>query len=166
MPSPETFTIKPIADLLSRYLVGRTSIVDPFSRASKLAHYSNDLSKDFGGGLDAVEYLARLQDSGVRCDALLLDPPYSPRQMSECYQSVGMKLGMKQSQTAALYKACKDRMTEIATPDAIAITFGWSSVGFGLARGWEQVEILLVCHGGAHNDTICVVERRKEGKND
>lgn len=160
MPSHETFKIKPIAELLERHLAGKKSIVDPFSRASRLAHHSNDLSKEFGGGVDAVAYLTSLHGKGVQCDALLLDPPYSPRQMSECYQSVGMKLGMKQSQTASLYKACKDMMTKLATPDAIAITFGWSSVGFGLTRGWEQVEILLVCHGGAHNDTICVVEKR------
>ena len=25
---------------------------------------------------------------------------------------------------------------------------------------FEQIEILLVCHGAGHNDTICVVERK------
>jgi len=26
--------------------------------------------------------------------------------------------------------------------------------------GFEQTEIVLVCHGGNHNDTICVAERK------
>jgi hypothetical protein len=43
----------------------------------------------------------------------------------------------------------------------IALSFGWSSVGFGKNRGWRMIEILLVCHGGAHNDTICVAEVKR-----
>lgn len=31
----------------------------------------------------------------------------------------------------------------------------------GKKHGFEQIEILLVCHGAAHNDTICVAERRE-----
>ena len=30
----------------------------------------------------------------------------------------------------------------------------------GNKRGYEIIEILLVSHGSAHNDTICVVERK------
>ena len=31
----------------------------------------------------------------------------------------------------------------------------------GLNRGYKKVEIMLVAHGGWHNDTICVVERKQ-----
>ncbi len=31
----------------------------------------------------------------------------------------------------------------------------------GITRGFTIEEILLVAHGGVHNDTICVVERKK-----
>lgn len=41
-----------------------------------------------------------------------------------------------------------------------AICFGWNSVGFGKQRGFEIIEILLICHGGHHNDTIVTVERK------
>lgn len=37
---------------------------------------------------------------------------------------------------------------------------GWNSAGFGKVRGYVFEEILLVAHGGAHNDTIVTVERR------
>ena len=42
------------------------------------------------------------------------------------------------------------------------MSFGWNSSGFGNTRGYVVEEILLVAHGGAHNDTICVVERKPE----
>lgn len=35
----------------------------------------------------------------------------------------------------------------------------------GKERGFEILEILLVCHGGAHNDTICLAERRIPAEN-
>ena len=40
------------------------------------------------------------------------------------------------------------------------ISFGWNSNGMGKNRGFEIVEILLVAHGGHHNDTIVTVEKR------
>ena len=45
-------------------------------------------------------------------------------------------------------------------PEGIAICFGWNSMGFGLKRGYELLEVLMVPHGGAHNDTIVTVERK------
>ena len=160
MPNADTFLIPPITGLLARWLTGRTSIVDPFARRSKLAHHRNDLNPACGQpyALEAEVFLDQLGAEGVVADALLLDPPYSPRQMSEAYQQVGLNKGMGASQNARLYSACKDRMTKIAAPDCIALTFGWNSNGFGLKRGWRLVEVLMVAHGGAHNDTICTVE--------
>ena len=38
---------------------------------------------------------------------------------------------------------------------------GWYSGGIGKSNGFEQVKILLVAHGGNHNDTICTVEIKK-----
>jgi hypothetical protein len=41
--------------------------------------------------------------------------------------------------------------------------FGWNSSGIGIKRGFELIEVLLVCHGGSHNDTIVTVERKIKG---
>ena len=38
------------------------------------------------------------------------------------------------------------------------ITFGWNSGGIGKKYGFEIKKILLVAHGGWHNDTICTLE--------
>jgi hypothetical protein len=45
----------------------------------------------------------------------------------------------------------------------IVLSFGWNSIGFGKGRGYKLVEIMLVCHGSAHNDTICIAEQKMQG---
>lgn len=44
------------------------------------------------------------------------------------------------------------------------LSFGWDSNGFGVTRGFELTEMLIVCHGAGHNDTICTVERKTESR--
>jgi len=44
--------------------------------------------------------------------------------------------------------------------DGIVVSFGWNSGGIGKKYGFEIEEILLVPHGGSHNDTIVTVERK------
>lgn len=108
--------------------------------------------------MDAIEFLAEL--NGTQVGAVLFDPPYSPRQIAECYQQVGRPCGTKDTQNARIYKEVKDGLDKILRPGGIAICCGWNSMGFGLNRGYELLEILLVPHGAAHNDTIVTVERK------
>ena len=42
--------------------------------------------------------------------------------------------------------------------DGIALSCGWNSGGIGKTNGFKLIEILLVPHGGIHNDTIVTVE--------
>jgi len=49
----------------------------------------------------------------------------------------------------------------LLTQDAVVLSFGWNSAGMGVKRGFELVECLICCHGSAHNDTICIAERRE-----
>ena len=85
MPSPYTFSIAPISELLDRYLTDKEVIVDPFAGNSRRATISNDLRE----GQEASLFLDSLTD--VAADAVLFDPPYSPRQISEAYKSVGAR---------------------------------------------------------------------------
>ena len=45
--------------------------------------------------------------------------------------------------------------------DGVVITCGWNSSGIGNVNGFRIVEILLVHHGGWHNDTIITVEKKE-----
>ncbi len=159
MPSPSTFSIPPITQFVSRWLTGCSIIVDPFARDSRIGTLTNDLNPAMPTDyhLDAIEFCGAI---GVVADAVLFDPPYSPRQISECYQRVGRAVTSKDTQNARLYKSVRDGLDKLLRPGGVALSFGWNSGGFGKTRGYVMEEILLVAHGGAHNDTICVAERK------
>lgn len=161
MPSPDTFSIGPISDLLDRWLKRGWVIVDPFGRASQRGTLRNDLDPTMPTQyhMEAGDFCEQM--AGVKADAVLFDPPYSPRQISESYKAVGLAVGTKETQNARLYKRVKDGLHPMLGVGGIAICCGWNSSGFGKERGYELLEILLVAHGGAHNDTIVTVERRR-----
>lgn len=58
-------------------------------------------------------------------------------------------------------------MVEIARvikPNGLCLSFGWSTNGLGKKRGFEIIEILLVAHGGNHNDTIVTIEKKVQNQ--
>lgn len=67
---------------------------------------------------------------------------------------------MAETQSAVLYQRVRNLMAPVLTDDATVLSFGWNTTGMGDGRGWEIIEILLVAHGGAHNDTLCMAERK------
>lgn len=139
MPNSRTFQIKPIAEIIEKYKKEGTWI-EPFPYP-----YSKD----------ALEYMAEFKDASI--DGCLFDPPYSPRQLKECYESQGMVLHDTKS---SVWKSWKDEIARIIKPQGLCLSFGWSTNGLGKERGFEIIEILLVAHGGNHNDTIVVVEKK------
>lgn len=157
MPSRSTFSIPPIAELLDRYVGGIS--VDPFCGESTRATFANDLASD--EGMEASVWLDLLLQRGVRADVVLFDPPYSPRQIMEVYKSVGFAVGRRETQNARLYKAVRAKLHRLLRPGGIAISCGWNSNGFGLTLGYEKIELLVTAHGGAHNDTLTLVERKR-----
>lgn len=161
MPNRATFDIKPIAEFIGRYISG--AWIDPFARNSRfndLCTATNDLSPEAKTThhLEALDFLTSFDDDSV--DGVLFDPPYSPRQISECYKGLGRSVHMSDTQSS-FYSKRKDAAAAVIKPGGTALSFGWNSSGFGMSRGFEIVEILIVAHGGAHNDTICVAETKK-----
>lgn len=166
MPSPNTFSIPPIAEFVARWKPVLCVSVDPFARDSRSATYTNDLNPSTSATwhMEAEDFCIEMNRIGVSADCVLFDPPYSPRQISEVYESIGRKATTADTQNARLYKSVRDGLDLILRPGGIALSFGWNSAGFGKSRGYEIEEILLVAHGGAHNDTICVAERKIAGR--
>jgi hypothetical protein len=162
MPSADTFSVPPIGDFVKRYLRESKVSIDPFARNKRWATHTNDLNPNTEAEyhMDAEAFLVMLSEKGVKADLIIFDPPYSPRQISECYQEAGIKCGMQETQNAALYSRVKNAIMGVAATDATVLSFGWNSAGMGKKHGFEQLEILLCCHGGAHNDTICLAERK------
>jgi hypothetical protein len=157
MPSKRTFIIKPISKLISRYVGDGRGWIDPFAGENSPAEITNDLNPDKPTKfhLHAKEFAAQLTGIYEGC---LFDPPYSLRQVKECYDAIGVKLF--QEDTQRFPQNVKEFISPKIKTNGHVITFGWNSQGFGKNLGFEMVEILLVPHGQGHNDTIVTVERK------
>lgn len=159
MPSGNTFSIKPIERFVKSHITDGIWI-DPFANNNKLATVTNDLDPQYKTdfNLDALEFLQDINDESV--DGVLFDPPYSPRQVSECYKSMGMTVNTQTTQSS-YWSNLKKEISRIVKPNGQVLTFSWNSGGVGIKYGFEIVDILIVAHGGWHNDTICVAERKE-----
>ncbi len=92
-------------------------------------------------------------------DGGLFDPPYSLRQVKECYDGLGLKVSQTLTQCGH-FSLHMTKLTRVIRPGGKLISFGWNSNGAGAKRGFRKDRILLVAHGGGHNDTIVTVETK------
>lgn len=152
MPNSETFSIKPIRELIDRYKKDGMVIVDPFARNSDIGTITNDLDPETKAMYhkDATDFLCHLDDNIA--DMVLYDPPYSARQVSESYKRLGGAVDMQTTQSS-YWARQKKEIARITKKGGVVITCAWNSGGIGAGLGFEQQEILLVAHGGWHNDT-------------
>lgn len=150
MPSCETFAIKPVAELINAYVVDGIGWVDPFARNSTMAEYTNDIDQDTTTThhMDAIDFLMTFPAGEMA--GVLIDPPYSMRQVLEMYRGNRVK-----KITPVL-----DVSAEIVRTGGYAISCGWNSNGLGKKRGFEIIQVLVIAHGGQHNDTIVTVETK------
>lgn len=157
MPNKNTFEITPIRALIEEEVDLNNYWIDPFANRNKIATVTNDLNPEYDTDyhLDALEFLKMFEDGSV--DGVLYDPPYSPRQVSECYNDVGYSVTWDTTK-ASFWGNHKREISRIVKIGGKVITFGWNSGGIGYKYGFEIQRILLVPHGGWHNDTICTIE--------
>ena len=158
MPSKWTFEVKPIRELLERYGVG-LGWIDPFCGQTSKAEYRNDLNPDNNHAqyhMEALDFLL-LKDWGIT--GAVFDPPYSLTQVSRSYNDIGLKFKAKENPTGGFPKV-KSRLASLLKSGQFCISFGWNTGGLGKKNGMEIVEILVVCHGGNHNDTLVTVEKK------
>ena len=156
MPSADTTKCLPIGDMVRRHLRGVS--VDPFARNSAMATHTNDLDPETAAQhhMQAPDFLAMLARQGVVADVVIFDPPYSPRQIAECYAACGLAPTQADTQNARLYAECRREIRKLCAHGSRVLSFGWNTVGMG--KGFAMEELLIVCHGAAHNDTLCTVE--------
>jgi hypothetical protein len=129
MPNKNTFSIKPISELIERYVpqTKKTKVwIDPFANASnfnKLMTYTNDINPEFKTThhMDALEFMRSLPTSSV--DGVLFDPPYTIHQINQVYKGYGDLKPVKQ---ATAYYSEIDR---ICKKEACVIEFGYTGGG-------------------------------------
>ena len=163
MSNKNTFNISPIANLINKYISDddRKVIVDPFANSCQIGTITNDLNPKFNTTyhLDALDFLKMIDSESV--DVVLYDPPYSPRQVKESYESVGITVTAEHTKASWRAKHL-DEIARILKPNGICLCFGWNTNGVGKKRGMEMIEVLIVPHGSSKNDTLCTVEIKKE----
>ena len=157
MPNKNTFDIPPIRALIAEELGEDTFWIDPFANCNHVADVTNDLNPAFDTDyhMDASDFLKMFGSTSV--DGVPYDPPYSPRQVSECYKNFGIEV-TQETTRASFWGNYKKEISRIIKPGGKVITFGWNSGGIGAKYRFKIKRILLVAHGGWHNDTICTVE--------
>ena len=163
MPNHQTFKIKPIHLFIEKHLPDQPAIIlDPFAnRPSDYNAVTNDLNPNskVDYHFDALDFLRQFMDEAV--DAVLFDPPYTPRQLKECYDNIGQTLHDAKS---SVWSNWRIEIARILKPGGVCLSFGFNSVGIGKTRGFQKEDLLLVSHGGQHNDTICLLERKNIDK--
>ncbi len=156
MPNAWTFKIQPIKKLLKEESNTNKEIwLDPFAGMNSPAQYKNDLNNESNAQdhEDAIDWLKKRKEA----DGIILDPPYSSRQVSEHYKKAGKKV--TGWHTGAGWNATlKNECARIIKKGGKAICFGWDGMGLGKSRGFEMKRMLVVPHGGAKNATIVTVE--------
>lgn len=160
MPNKLTFTIKPIKELVEKYVKENQVVIDPFANESKYGTIRNDLNPEFDTHyhLDALSFLKLMESNSA--DVVLYDPPYSITQAAQCYKDYGKDKLEQNVANMGYWGNCKNEVARILKPNGIVIICGWNTNGVGLKRGFQMLEILAVPHGGSKNDTLCTVERK------
>lgn len=155
MPSKWTFTMVPVKKLFVKYNVG-PDYADPFSGENSPAQFTNDIE---GRGnkfqLDGLEFLKMFKDNSVF--GVLFDPPYS---VEQCLRKYTPKYNGTAGR-AEYWAKCKDEIQRIVKPGGLVMSFCWDSTGIGKGRDFKLIEVMLLCHGACHNDTIVTIERAK-----
>lgn len=157
MPSKWTFQIREIEGLLYKYAGNGEGWADPFAGLSRFAQYRNDINpkNDQPSQQEGRNFLADFRDRSL--SGVIFDPPYSISQVSLSYKDIGIKLD---DNPTGGFPLVRKEIARVVKDDGFVISCGWNTAGIGLQHGFEIIEILIVAHGGCHNDTLCTVERR------
>lgn len=163
MANADTFSMPIVGDWVKFRLAKSKVSIDPFARNKRWATHTNDLNPatEAEHHMEALDFLTKLRDDGIRADLIIFDPPYNTAQAKECYQSFGYeKLPIRIARTAGAWAAEKDVCLDLLTDNGIFLWFGWNSCGMGKGRNFEITEIMLIAHGRGKQDTICMEEQR------
>jgi len=163
MPNKNTFQIPPIRDFILRELPRDGVVIDPFANSSKIATITNDIDPQYGTdyNMDALDFLGTFKTESV--DMILFDPPFTKRQLVETYKRLGKSVNMETTQQR-YWTDIKKEISRILVPGGKVISCGFSSGGIGKDNGFSITRIMLVAHGGGHNDTIVVLDEKIQCK--
>ena len=109
MPNKWTFRIKPITILIKKYGGDFTNWIDPFAGMESPAEITNDLNpKSYAKyNMKALDFAKMLKGN---YNGVLFDPPYSGRQVKECYNDLGIDV-LRDDTNAFFYYSVKRELS-------------------------------------------------------
>lgn len=163
MPNSKTFKIKPIKEIIKKYIKDDYKVLDPFANEHSIKkeinceYICNDIDTQFNTDyhLEAQDFLKMFEDETI--DLVLFDPPYSGRQVKECYSRLDKTVTINDT-NAGYFTKFKKEISRVLKKGGICISFGWNTNGMGKKYGFEVIEVLDVAHGSMHNDTLVTIE--------
>ena len=111
MPNSRTFKIKSIRNLILKYIEKDITILDPFANEMSIKksiinskYISNDIDTDYkcDYNLDAYDFFKLFENKSI--DMVLFDPPYSGRQVLECYKKLQKTITMHDTNSGFISK--------------------------------------------------------------
>jgi len=153
-PRSYTFEQPKLKLWVEKWCKGRTLNLFGGSTRLKVNEISNDIDINMKTDyhMDVIEFVENWK--GELFETVILDPPYNWRKAKEKYE--GRMIGQ--------YPKLKNKLLNIITKESRVITLGYDTVGMSKSRGFEKIAICLVCHGGDHHDTLCLVEEKIKPK--
>jgi len=152
-----TYDIPSVRELVLRYVKDGKGWADPFAANARLAQYTNDLNPHARSKyhMEAGDFMRDVCPSGL--NGVLFDPPYSKRQISECYSGIGLHAGSDDT-NELFYIRVLEHVVRKIRPGGWLITMGYSTRG---VNGWEDTEVLDVCGWNSGSYDILVLVQRK-----
>lgn len=150
-PNKWTFKPKKIKTIVEAELEGK--VLNLFAGKTNLDYDNSirvdkDKKKEADYHMPALEFLNKTE---MHFDTVILDPPYNVRKSREKYE--GDYMGN--------FTKIKNELVERITEDGKVLTFGYATTGMAKSRGFEKERIYVINHKGDHNDTLLVVENKK-----
>ena len=173
--SNEPFSMPVVQHLIKKTLqkikgTRKVRIVDPFARNHRqqgCITISNDLNPEIDCmyNLEMNDF-SKLMLEKVSAGELPLfdlafhDPPYSLRQLKDCYDDIGKDL--EKWQTNNMWCSGLDDIAKCVRVGGYAISAGWHSHGFGKKRGFEKVGVYVIEQVASPDryDLIITVEKK------
>jgi hypothetical protein len=146
-PARYTFEMPKLKSWVESWCTGKTLNLFAGKTLLSIDEYRVDSDKDMPADYhgDAADFV---ETTDMRFQTVILDPPYNLRKSREKYQ--GRYIG-------SLTKI-KRNLPRILDIGGRIISLGYDTVGISNRNGFKKLAIVVVCHGGDHNDTLGVVE--------
>jgi hypothetical protein len=152
MANSYLYKMNPVKNIVSKYI--SDGWVDPFAMEGSPADIKNGVNGE--GAIDGLEFLKALKNESV--SGCLFDP-YDD--FKKCLKAYSPKHNGTAGR-AEYWSKCKDEIARIMKPSGIVISFCNDSNGIGKNRGFNIIEVMLLCHGACHKDSIVTVDKKED----